>query len=95
MTENLSIDTYCNIEYIENNSNKVTVIYEHSKYYETYYNIINQRIYFYRGEANIHEIINDTIKDINNKEIKDYSKRKLYVYSSKENIEKIKNNIYR
>lgn len=38
------------------------------------------------------EQLRQTIKDINNKEFKDYSNYKVYVYTSKENIEKLKNN---
>lgn len=38
------------------------------------------------------EKLRKTIQDINNKEIKDYSNYKVYVYTSKENIEKIRQN---
>ena len=38
------------------------------------------------------EMIRDTIKEINNKEIIEHSYPEVYVYSSKENINKMKNN---
>lgn len=49
-------------------------------------------IYLLPNNTKKGDMIRKTIKDINNKEIKDYSNYKVYVYTSKENIEKIRKN---
>lgn len=94
MRDNLSINSWRNIEYIETDSKEVKVVVKHSKYYNI--NMINDRgnIYFAytQDDTKIMEGIRQSIKDINNKEIKDYSSYTVYVYSSKSNLEKIEKN---
>ena len=96
MTNNLTIgipEPY--IEYIENDSNEVKIVVNHSKYYKTTMQNQNEIIYIFENIDNkdFMNKIRDLIKDINNKEIKDYnSNNKITVYSSKANIERMKQN---
>ena len=92
MSDNLCMRNYWrDIQYIETDSNEVKIVVKHSKYYNV--DVIEDRgnIYFHMKEKAMEEI-RQTIKDINNKEIKNYSNHKVYVYTSKDNIEKIKRN---
>lgn len=96
MTDNLTIgipEPY--IEYIENDSNEVKIVVNHSKYYKTTMENQNEVIYIF-GNADNKDFMNkirNLIKDINNKEIKNYNYDiKIKVYSSKSNIEKMKQN---
>ncbi len=96
MTDNLSIDIPGQyIEYIENDSNDVKIVVNHSKCYTTSLGNQNEIIYIFI-QTNNNEFMNmirDFIKNINNKEIKNYSHDiKIKVYSSKINIEKMKQN---
>lgn len=95
MTENLIINGWnSNIDYIETDLNEVKIVVKHSKYYNT--NMINENetidLYCIQDNSKVMEVIRDNIKDINNKEIKDYYNPTIYIYSSKDNIEKIKQN---
>ena len=96
MTDNLTIgipEPY--IEYIENDSNEVKIVVNHSKYYKTTMQNQNEIIYIFENIDNkdFMNKIRDLIKDINNKEIKDYNyNNKITVYSSKANIERMKQN---
>lgn len=95
MSENFSINHLVyNTEYIETNSDKIKIVVKHSKYVET-------NIYEYDETLEIEcrpnssstmEFIRDIIKEINNKQIIEDSYPEVYVYSSKENINKMKNN---
>ncbi len=49
-------------------------------------------IYVLQDDTKVIEKLRKNIKDVNNKEIKDYSNYKVYVYTSKENIEKLRRN---
>lgn len=96
MTENLCIDYWNNgIEYEETDSSDVKIIVKHSKFTRTEIHNENEviDIYSYQDETKIMEQLRKTIEDINNKQIKGYANPKVYVYASKENIEKIKQNI--
>lgn len=94
MKDNLSINSWRNIEYIETDSKEVKIVVKHSRYYNI--DMINNKgnIYFhYNQDYNKSmEEIRQSIKDINNKEIKNYSNYTIYVYSSKSNLEKFKKN---
>lgn len=95
MKDDLKITNYTSqIEYIENDSNEVTVTIKHSNHYDTDYSITGNTIIFscYQDNSKIIQIFNDLIEDMNNKWIVNYDKVEMYVYSSKENIEKIKGN---
>lgn len=96
MTENLSISGWeNNIEYIENDSSDLKIVVKHSKHYKTTLENENDIIYVfsYTDDINFMNMIRDIIKDINNKEIKSYNYDNfITVYTSKANIEKLKQN---
>lgn len=81
------------IEYVETDSNEITIEVKHTSYYTSYI-IDNEelvRVICHQSNAKMMNAIRDTIKDINNKEIRNYDTRKMIVYASKENIDLIKN----
>lgn len=96
MNDNLFIhELGYDMEYVESDSNDIKVVFKHSKYYKasTYFSPINSLGFHFRLNKN--EFMNQlrqTISDINNKKIVDYSLLKVTIYTSKENIEKLKNN---
>lgn len=95
MSDDLSIaGLERDIKYIENDTNEVKIVVQHSKNCTTTLTQENDSLYiFSQPNHNAMEMIRDTIKDINNKEIKSYSYRYfITVYSSKANIEKLKEN---
>ena len=96
MTDNLSIGGWDrNIEYVESDSSDVKIVVKHSKRYKTSLENENDIIYVfsYTDDIDFMNMIRDIIKDINNKEIKSYNYDNLItVYTSKENIEKLKQN---
>ncbi len=98
MTDNLSInDGIDNIEYIETDSNEIKIVVKHSKYYKMDLKNTNGIIYIhtYEDKSKFMDLIRNIINDINNKEIKNYyPKYIINVYASKDNIEKLKQNIY-
>lgn len=95
MSENLSMNylVYA-INYIETDLDKVKIVVKHSKYVETRINEYDEtlEIECRPTRTSTMEIVRDTIKEINNKEIIEPSYPEVYIYSSKENIEKMKNN---
>ena len=94
MTDNLSINFwYNNINYIETDSDELRIVVKHSKYNDINYYIENDTVYFHYYQDQPFEIVRDFIDDINNKEIRDYySSPYIYVYTSKDNINKLKQN---
>ena len=96
MTKDLSMNYMVyNINYIENNSNKVKVVVKHSKYVDADINKYGETLEVYCRPSNnsTMELIRDKIKEINNREIIAEPYPEVYIYSSKENIEKMQNNI--
>lgn len=94
MTDNLSINFwYNNINYIETDSDELRIVVKHSKYHDINYYIENDTVYFLCYQEQPFEKVRDFIDDINNMEIKDYySNPYIYVYTSKDNIDKLKQN---
>ena len=94
MNDNLYFDGYYEIDFVEEDRNDLRVVIEHCKhsvagvsYYDEDTNKVAQ-IYI-----SFNETINDLIKDINDKMILTiYDNARVTVYTSKENIEKIKEN---
>lgn len=95
MKDNLFIQTYSNIEYIEENNTNVKIVYKYTPYYEleTYNDETGVFFYNHINKSNYMKLINACIKDINNKKIYDYSSSKVYIYTNKENILKLKDNL--
>jgi len=95
MTENLSINFWNNIEYVEKDIENVEIVIKHSDYCSIdNINVENDTIDIWRylNQDKAFDAIRQTIKDINNKKINDYSQIKVYVYASQENINKLKVN---
>ena len=94
---------YSSIEYVENNELSEQVIVE-AELYENYSNIAikghdNEIIISNEGVTKIEpiRIVNMLIEDLSNKEFHNYNKLSdinLKIYTSKENIQKIKDNMY-
>ena len=85
---------YQDIEYVETDSNDVRVVCKHSKQYICEINTYNNNVYahVYQNRTSLMQYLRQNIKDINNKKIIDYSSYKIIIYTSKENIEKLKQN---
>lgn len=101
MKENLIIENYyynSNIEYIEEDRSDIRVVYKHTKYYKllekniSYVNDDYVRLEFALTNNNIFDFARNIIKDINDKNVMDYSKTHIYIHTSKENIQKLKDN---
>lgn len=94
MTENLIIEHYRNIEYIESDLTNVRIVVKHSKIYDV--KMIQEGdlvdLLFMEDKTKIMEVIRDTIDDMNRREIRNYYEPVIQVYASKENIEKMKQN---
>lgn len=99
MKDDLVIENYYDVEYIESNNADVKVVCRHSKYYTcdfrnddySYENLVY--IHTYEESSNFMDHIRDSLNDLNNKKIVDYSKSKIYIYTTKENIDKLKSNL--
>lgn len=97
MTDDLSISVYENAEYIASDNNDVRIVVEYSNSYNPSVlkdNNGNIYIHYNSSNENIFETIRIVIEDINNKQIKNYNYLKIYVYTTQENIDKIKYNAY-
>ncbi len=100
MTEDLVVTPwgYSNMyiaEYIETDSGDITVEIEHTKYLESYWYRLGNVIELYGSydETKYMEMVRDVIDEINNKTIRDVQYfAKTRIYTSKENIEKLKQN---
>ena len=96
MNDNLIIhDYYGKINYIENNTNDIEIVTKHTSYYDVIMNNHSENIISFHTELNtdVMNVIKNSIKDINEKNIIDYSNYEIYIYTSKTNIQKLKNNI--
>ena len=95
MTENITIsDNYGKINYIEKDINEIEIVVKYSKYYTSYITQDNENIFIHIRNSNINpmEKLRDLINNINDKIIIDDSTPDIYIYTSKTNIEKIKQN---
>ncbi len=87
------------VEYIESDNSDLKIVCRHSKYYicdfdnytYNYQNGVN--IHVYEESSSFMDHLRDSLNDLNNKNIVDYSKSKIYIYTTKENIEKLKLNL--
>lgn len=97
MSDNLFInDHFFDTEFIESDINNIKVVLTHSKYYKgsVYHNkpINSLDFHFNSTNSDFMDNIRKYITDINNRKIVDYSLQKVTIYTSRENIEKLKNN---
>lgn len=86
------------IEYVEADLENINIVVKHSKYYGA--SIVNnymtssKEISIWHKDRNFIDVLKYVIDSINNKELlRDYYSPKVYVYASKENIEKLKQNV--
>lgn len=93
MVDNLSINYWNNVEYIEAEIDNIKIVVKHPNHLEAYAENDNEIINIgYRPKnENIMQEIRDSINDINNKKIRNYYPT-VYVYASKGNIEKLISN---
>ena len=91
------LEIYGDYEFVESDNDDIKIVSKTSKYY--YVSVENHepniyQIHRYVKDSNdIMNIINNSIKNVNNKEIILYDDYKIKIYTNKENIEKLKNNI--
>ncbi|MBE6148578.1 MAG: helix-turn-helix domain-containing protein [Firmicutes bacterium] len=99
MTEDLVLDLIYynnNVEYIESKNENILIEIYHSKYidvdtYSYNYNYIGMTSYL--NDYRVFDIIKAYVKDLNNYEIKDRKHTITKVYGTKENLEKLKENL--
>lgn len=93
MTDDIVIYDLYNVEFVESDSNDINVICKHSSFYNFELEYEQNVLYFgIYDNSNFMEEFRQNISDINNHKIVDYSKHAIYIYTSKENILKIKEN---
>lgn len=96
MTENLSLNCYnCAYKYIKTDSNKIKIVVKHTEFSEINVYDGNDVIGIYCNSAGnkIIDLIKTIINDLNNKEIRDYPGcAEVTIYTSKNNIEKLRQN---
>lgn len=93
MADDLSINYWNNVEYIETEIANIKIVVKHPNHLEAYAKNDNEviNIGYRQKNENIMQEIRDSINDINNKKIRNYYPT-VYVYASKENIEKLISN---
>ena len=85
----------CNdIDYIESDNNNIKVVLKYSKYYnQFYFDKEHFGYYFYPSSSgNNFEFIKEQIENINNNKLVDYQACEIKIYTTKENIDKLKYN---
>lgn len=96
MTEDTYINSYYKeIEYIESSNQDIKIVINKTDYFtiDLYeYPNNNYNFHYELSKENFSKLINQTIKDINNKEFIDYSNYEIKIYTSKDNINKLKQN---
>ena len=95
MRDDILIDDFYRVEFIENNSNDISIKCIHSYQYKFEINTASDGIiYFdtYQDDTNLLDILRKNIEDFNDKKIIDHDNYKIYISTTKDNIEKIKNN---
>lgn len=94
--DKMFLDSDYKINYVESNNTNIKIVCDHSKYttckINNYDGEDRYNIYSYENDANFMDLIRRSIKNINDKKIIDYYKMKITVYTTKENIERIKSN---
>ncbi len=95
MNDKLYLDLTQDIEFIETDSDKIQIICRHSKFDYLSLDIsTNNILHIYLNDnGNFIKELKQYIDDLNNKTIVDYSNYKIYIKTSKENIQKLKENI--
>lgn len=94
INDNLYCYDTCIINYVEENREDIKVSYKHTKYYELYQYKHNNYLYLdvVNKDDNFLAFSREIIKDINDKKIINYANFEIIIYTSKENLEILKNN---
>lgn len=101
MNDKLMInDSVYDVEYIENELDNITIRFECPEFCATNYSMQRGKKYnyieisfdCYKDDTKIIQSFNSFIEDVNAKRIRKYERTKIYVFTSKENIKKIKQN---
>lgn len=94
MKNDLIIADYYGLNYIENNSNDIKIVTKHSSYYKPIINTNGNVVSInYEETINKMDIIREQIKLINNKQISDRYTYTTDIYTSKDNIKKLRHNL--
>lgn len=95
MEEGLFInDNYYSIEYVESPSNDLRIVMRHSKYYnpDIYHHDNMLSFHLTTKNNNTMDMVRRAISDINDKKIVNYTNCKITIYTSKENMDRLKLN---
>lgn len=98
MEDNLFFHSYfTNVDYIETDDEDIKIIYSSSKLQQFEFVRVEDGYYIMSDISDFYEFdfIKEIIKDFNNKKIVDYQKSNISIYTSKENIKKLKENFYK
>lgn len=94
---NDKLEIYGDYEFVESDNDDIKIVSKTSKYYYILVENHEPNIYqihrYVKDSNDIMNIINNSIKNVNNKEIILYDDYKIKIYTNRENIEKLKNNI--
>lgn len=98
MNDDLYFENYFGkIEYIESDNSNIRIIIKHSANYvvkmESYGT--GYSFHHYLPSSNMMKAIRDNIDDINDQKIINYQNYKIYIYTTKENIQLLRNNLYK
>lgn len=96
MEEHLFIEDYMdNITYIESNNGNIRIEYTYHPSFDIELVKTSTGLYIshFIDEQNMNELLRNLIEDINNKKVVDYSNFEVKIYTTKENIQKLNNNL--
>ena len=97
MNDNLYfIDYFKGIDYIESTNQDIKIKITTSDYFDITLTEHTTNSYYFNTNIpskNITKLLKQSIKNLNNKEIVDYSNYKIEIYTTKENIQKLKENL--
>ncbi len=94
MNDNLVIHGF-NINYIESDNSNLKVVIRHTKFSDVLIEQNDDLYYFYGTDrnANFNDVTKDIIKNVNDKVIVPYGRYYIDIYTTKENINKLENNL--
>lgn len=96
MSDDLYIDSWYNIEFVESDNNNVKIEVMTSNQYEITVFKSGNGIYLnYNYDDNFNNILKTYINDINSKKYIDYTCHKIKIYTNRNNIDKLKTNRYK
>lgn len=92
MRDDLFVDHWDYVEFIESDNEDLKFVYEHSSYSEINYIDNGYGGIWFNDKENFIDMFKSVIDDLSDKKIVEYGCFKVKVYTSKENIEKLKQN---